>query len=228
MRVLRSEASFVWIDETSRRDHWSLARDDHCLFLGEYVPGGGWAAGALNSLILDFKRAPSRIGASPHAPTVRHFKELAIATVARALRCTFGRAAVETALTFVPLPTSKRPLDPDYCDRLVRALNCAFHGWDADIRPMLRHNAAARADHEQRARRLRRAELMQLMELDRAQLARPLRPVVVLFDDVLTSGKHLSAAKARIRERFPEQAVVAVVVARVSRGAEAGASTPVA
>ena len=69
---------------------------------------------------------------------------------------------------------------------------------------------------------------MRLMELDRAQLARPLRPVVVLFDDVLTSGKHLRAAKARIRERFPEQAVIAVVVARVSRGAEAGASTPVA
>jgi predicted amidophosphoribosyltransferase len=226
MSVSRSDSRFAWIDETSRRDHWSLERDDHCLFLGEYVPGGRWASGALNSLVLDFKRAPSCIGASPHAATVRHFKELAIATVARALRCAFGKGAVETALTFVPIPTSKRPGDADYCDRLVRALNCAFHGWDADIRPLLRHNATARADHERHAQRLRRAELMRLMELDTAQLTRPLRPIVALFDDVLTSGKHLSAAKARIREQFPDQAVIAVVVARVSRGAEAGASPP--
>jgi len=224
----RFESSFVWIDERSRRDHWLLERDDHCLFLGEYVPGGGWAAGALNSLVLDFKRAPSRIGASPHAAAVHEFKELAIATVARALRGAFGRAAVETALTFVPIPASKRPGDADYCDRLLRALGCAFHGWDADIRLLLRHNATTRADHERHAQRLRRVELMRLMELDCAQLARPLRPIVALFDDVLTSGKHLSAAKARIRERFPGQAVIAVVVARVSRRAEPGASTPVA
>ncbi len=228
MSVSRPESGFVWIDETSRHDHWSLERDDHCLFLGEYVPGGGWAAGPLNSLVLDFKRAPSRIGASPHAAAVRRFKELAISTVARALRGAFGRAVVETALTFVPIPTSKRPGDADYCDRLLRALDCAFYGWDADIRPLLRHSATAHADHERHAQRSRRAELMRLLELDGAQLAQPLRPIVALFDDVLTSGKHLSAAKARIRERFPEQAIIAVVVARVSRAAEADASTPVA
>jgi hypoxanthine-guanine phosphoribosyltransferase len=70
---------------------------------------------------------------------------------------------------------------------------------------------------------MRRADHNRLMELNHTQLARPLRPIVVLFDDVLTSGKHLSVAKARIRERFPEQAVIAVLVARVSRP-----STPVA
>ncbi|MGH8218766.1 MAG: hypothetical protein ACREUT_09415 [Steroidobacteraceae bacterium] len=208
---------FAWIDERSRGDHWLLARDDHCLFLGEYLPGRGWGAGVFNSLIFDFKRTPSRIRASPHAAVVRQFKELAIERVARALRRGFSRAALETALTFVPMPTSKRPGDDDYCDRLLRTLHRAFEGWDADIRPLLRHNAAARADHEQPGKRLRRTDLMRLMELDGAQLGRPLRPMVALFDDVLTSGKHLSVAKARIRERFPEQVVIAVLVARVSR-----------
>lgn len=224
----RSESSprFAWIDETSRSDHWLLARDDHCLFLGEYLPGRGWDAGALNSLVLDFKRAPSRIRASPHAAVVRQFKERAIDTIARALRRGFGRAAVETALTFVPVPTSKRPDDDDYCDRLLRALERAFEGWDADIRPLLKHTGSSRADHVRHGERMRRADLERLMELDGAQLARPLRPLVVLFDDVLTSGKHLSVAKARIRERFPEQAVIAVLVARVSRVPPAGACAP--
>lgn len=210
-------ATFAWIDETSRGDHWLLAPDDHCLFLGEYLPGRGWRAGAFNNLILDFKRRPSRIRASSHAAAVREFKECAIETVAGALRRGFGRAAVETALTFVPMPTSKRPGDDDYCDRLLRALNRAFEGWDADIRALLRHNGAMHPDHERCGERLRRADLMRLMELDGTQLVQPLRPVVALFDDVLTSGKHLSVAKARIGERFPDQAVIAVFVARVSR-----------
>lgn len=234
------EGRFAWIDETSRGDHWLLAADDHCLFLGEYLPGRGWGGGTFNSLVLDFKRAPSRIRASPHAAAVRQFKELAIETVAQALRRGFARAAVETALTFVPMPTSKRPGDEDYCDRLLRTLYRAFEGWDADIRPLLLHNASARPDHERRrGERLRRADLMRLMELDGTQLTRPLRPMVALFDDVLTSGKHLSVAKARIRERFPDQAVIAVLLARVSRVPRAttpspdchrteGASTPVA
>ena len=181
------------------------------------MPGRGWREGAFNNLILDFKRRPSRIRASSHAAAVREFKECAIETVAGALRRGFGRAAVETALTFVPMPTSKRPGDDDYCDRLLRALNRAFEGWDADIRALLRHNGAMHPDHERCGERLRRADLMRLMELDGTQLVQPLRPVVALFDDVLTSGKHLSVAKARIGERFPDQAVIAVFVARVSR-----------
>lgn len=216
---LAGHAPFAWIDETTRGEHWVLARDDHCLYLGEYLPGGRWAAGAFNSLVLDFKRAPSRIRASRDPAIVLKFKHAAIETVARALRRGFGRAAVQTALTFVPIPTSKRPGEADYCDRLLRALHRAFEGCNADIRPLLRLKVSARADHERKAQRLRRGELLKVMALDSAQLERPLRPIVALFDDVLTSGKHLSVAKACIRERFPDQLVIAVLVARVSRDA---------
>lgn len=208
-----------------------LGPGDHCLFLGEYLPGRGWAACRTNSLIADFKRAPSRMLASPRPAALRYFKERAIEAVASALRRGFGRAAIESALTFVPIPGSRQPGDADYCDRLARALDRAFRGWNADVRPLLRHRARVPPDHEHREGRLPRRELLRLMELDEAQLERPLRPLVVLFDDVLTSGKHLSVAKARIRERFPEQEIIAVFVARVARDLELGsrtASTPVA
>jgi len=219
-----SRSEFAWIDEATRSEHWVLGRDDHCLFLGEYLPGASWAGGGFNSLVLDFKRAPSRIRASRHPAVVRRFKERAIETVAAALHGGFARAAVESALTFVPIPTSKPSGDEDYCDRLLRALHRAFEGLNADIRPLLRLKASARPDHERHAQRLRRGELQNLMELDPAQLARPLRPIVALFDDVLTSGKHLSVAKARIRERFPDQPVIAVLVARVSRDSSASSA----
>ncbi|MGH8258638.1 MAG: hypothetical protein ACREUG_03000 [Steroidobacteraceae bacterium] len=216
---------FKWIDEASRSQHWALDPDDHCLFLGEYRAGGGWTAGMANSLVLNFKRTPSRILASPHAAAVGNYKRRAISAVAGALRGGFSRAAVESLLTFVPIPASRLPGDADYCDRLLRALHQAFEGWDADIRPLLRQRASAIPDHA-RADRLSRRALLQLMEVDGASPGRPLRPLVALFDDVLTSGKHLRVAKARILERFPHQAIIAVVVARVARPEEVAGEEP--
>ncbi len=203
-----------WIDEDTRADHGLLLPSDHCLYFGEFRAQGGWTAGAMNDLIVDFKRSPSRIAASARARAVQHFKDRAIATVACALRRQFARAAIETRLTFVPIPASKLPGETDYCDRLLRTLRLAFAGLHADIRPLLRQRASTAADHRSGTRRLRFDELLELTELDLAQLREPLRPLVVLFDDVLTSGKHLRVAKARIREAFPEQAIIAVLVAR--------------
>ncbi len=208
-----------WLDEASRSDHCFLLPSDHCLYFGEFRPQAGAAPGSTNALIFDFKRPPSRIAASACAWEVQSFKDRAIASVARALRRQFGRAAVETRITFVPIPASKVAGEADYCDRLLRTLYLAFAGLAADIRPLLRQRASTPADHASGAGRLRFAELLALTELDPRQLARPPRALVALFDDVLTSGKHLCVAKARIREAYPEQAIIAVLVARRVRGA---------
>ena len=204
----------TWVDAATRRDHRFLRSTDHCLYFGEFYAGGGWAAGPTNDLIIDFKRSPSEIAASSKSQAVQRFKERAIATVAQALRRQFGSAAVETRLTFVPIPPSKLPGDPDHCDRLVRTLQLAFVGLDADIRPLLRQSASTVADHLSRGCRMRFRELLEVTELDQEQLKRPLRPLVALFDDVLTSGKHLAVAKLRIRQAFPGQAIIAVLLAR--------------
>jgi hypothetical protein len=203
-----------WIDETSRGEHRFLTPADHCLYFGEFRSGAGFRGGVVNQLIIDFKRGPAEIGASARASALRYYKERALWRIADGLRHAFGAAAIEQSLTFVPIPTSKLPGQPDHCDRLPRALGLAFAGLDADIRPLLRQRASTMADHHRGGRRSRHAELLAITELDHAQLQRPLRPLVVLFDDVLTSGKHLSVAKIRIRERFPDQAIISVLVAR--------------
>jgi predicted amidophosphoribosyltransferase len=209
----------IWVDATSRRDHRFLRLTDHCLYFGEFHAGGGWTAGATNDLIIDFKRSPSDIAASLRSQAVRRFKERAIKRVAQALRRQFGSAAVETQLTFVPIPPSKLPGELDHCDRLLRTLQLAFAGLDADVRPLLRQRANTAPDHRSGGCRMRFGELLEITELDAEQLKRPLRPLVVLFDDVLTSGKHLAVAKLRIREALPEQAIIAVLVARRVRPA---------
>jgi predicted amidophosphoribosyltransferase len=203
-----------WLDEARRGEHRFVRLSDHCLYFGEFHAGGGWAAGPTNDLIIDFKRSPSAIAASSKSRVVQRFKEQALATVAEALRRQFGRAAIETLITFVPIPPSKLPGEPDHCDRLQRTLQLAFEGLDVDIRPLVRQRASSAADHRSRGRRMRFGELLGITELDAEQLERPLRPLVALFDDVVTSGKHLAVAQLRIRERFPDQAIIAVLIAR--------------
>jgi len=203
-----------WIDERTRADHRFLRPEDHCLYFGEYRARCGWRGGPINDLIADFKRSPARIRESAHAPSVERFKERAIRSVARARRTGFARVAVDTQLTFVPIPPSALAGRSDHCDRLLRARSLAFAGWQADIRPLLRQSAATVPDHARAGARSSFAQLLAITQLDRSQLDRPLRPVVALFDDVITSGKHLAVATYRIREILPRQAIISVCIAR--------------
>ena len=201
-----------WLDEVSRRDHYYLTPADHCLYFGEFRSRAGGSG--LNGLIFDFKRAPSEIARSAQPQRLRDLKERAIRLIAHHLRSQFGRAVVEGAITFVPIPGSKAPDHPDHCDRLLRTLRLAFAGLEADIRPLLTSSSSALADHRRGARRTGYYRLLSGTRLDPTQLETPPRTIVALFDDVLTSGKHVRVASARIRERLPRQTIVSVMVAR--------------
>ena len=203
-----------WVDAHQREDHHFLRRADHCLFFGEFHRRRGWVGGETNELIADFTRTPSQIAASLRPRALRYFKRRAEWTIGQALRGQFGRAAVDALITFVPMPGSKLRGEKDYCDRLSRTLHLAFAGCAHDIRPLLRQKVGTAADHVSGSRRLSYQALLDIVEVDPAQLLRPLRPLVVLFDDVLTSGKHFAIAQRRIREADPGQAILGVFVAR--------------
>jgi predicted amidophosphoribosyltransferase len=79
---------------------------------------------------------------------------------------------------------------------------------------LLRQTQSTVADHLSGASRLKYDELLEITELDEAQLAQPVRKTIVIFDDVLTSGKHYRVAKTRILEHLPSQDIVGLFVAR--------------
>ncbi len=205
-----------WLGTGERRDHSLLAPETQCLYLGELRRDPLDRHGGLDALIAHFKRSPLSIEVCSERERAHAGKERAIAAVARRLRCVFGAASIATTLTFVPIPPSKRPGHPEYCDRLLRTLRLAFDGLDADVRPLLRQRISTRADHASR-QRLSYERLLAITELDPAHAARPLRSLVVLFDDVLTSGKHLRVASERIREHWPAQDIIGLIVARRAR-----------
>ena len=205
----------AWIDVTHRGGEYPfLTGEDRCLFFGDFHASKGWAGGQTNQLIVNFKRSRADIESERTAERLRRYKERAVDEISEALRRQFTREEVESLCTFVPIPTSKRPDDPQYCDRLERTLRLAFAGYRSDIRLLLRQTRSTAADHRSGGDRVRYERLLQITELDAQLLVTELRPVVILFDDVLTTGKHYKVAKMRIREVSPEQPIVALFVAR--------------
>lgn len=203
------------IDETSRSSHYYLAEDDRCLYFGEFHVGKGWSGGPTNQLIHNYKRTPREIAESANGSKYQYYKDQAIREIAAGLRHQFRREDVEENYTFVPIPTSKSSSDPEYCDRLERTLREAFSSYGgADIRQLLKVAHSTGADHRSMGDRIRYDDLLAITEIDPLHLRQPVRPTIVLFDDVLTSGKHYRVAKTRILEALPNQQLIAVFVAR--------------
>jgi hypothetical protein len=145
----------------------------------------------------------------------RRHKSEAVIHTGEALRTFFSRDFVEASATFVPIPGSKIVGDPEYDNRLARVLSTAFHGWNADVRDMLKLTRSTLADHES-PERLGFDELLGITEAG-ASTEAPLRPIVVLLDDVLNSGKHFKVAQQRIRERHPDVEIRGLFLARCIR-----------
>ena len=199
------------IDETNRGHHAYLREGDRCFFFGEYFAGKGYQGGGTNSLIYNFKMRPSDAQANAAR---RNYKEAAIATVSAGLRHVVSREQIER-ITWVPIPPSKTAGHPEYDDRLSRALTMACVGSDADIRSLLRRTTSTDADHST-PDRLSPEALYALLEVDAASITvKPLRGTIILFDDVITTGKSFKCCERRLREVIPPATrIIGLFVAR--------------
>ncbi len=199
------------IDETNRADHPFLDETDHCFFFGEYFARQGYQGGGTNQLIFNFKCKPSIVAAKPDRG---RWKEIAVQEIAAGLCRVIGQQNAER-WTWVPIPPSKAVSHIDYDDRLMRTLAVAFRDYDADVRMLLRQSESTKADHES-SDRLTPEALYKVLELDRAVMSeRPLRRSIVLFDDLLTTGKHFKCCERRLREEIPASVpIIGIFVAR--------------
>ena len=202
------ECGLHLLDDARRAQHCFLDSADRCRYLWDYLPGRApvWP----QRWIRDLKCRPSLAAAWPLRAK---YKERAIARAAQALRAAAPRSWVEQA-SWCPMPPSAMPGAADYDDRLLRLLQIAFAGYDADIRPLIHLSQTLPADHCRR-RRVSFSALYELMSVDTAQLSRrALRMELVLFDDVLTTGKHFKCAQGRLQERLDPMSISACVLAR--------------
>lgn len=198
----------VKIDDALRREHSYLAADDECYCLGEYFPREGYKAGPVNSMISNFKKPVTKRA----LPEYRH-KENDITRAGHLVRSVLSKEAPAT-YTFVPIPPSKAKNDPLYDDRLVRVLNTGQPV--LDVRELFAMKSSTRAHHEfaEGEKRPTPDDLYDLLAVDDRWLNPPLKPTVVLFDDVLTNGTHFKACKRKLLELVPGVRVVGLFIGR--------------
>lgn len=200
----------LWkIDDSTVGQHFSLRESDQCYYIWEYTAGKRYDFSPTNQLISNLKIKPSVIA---KAPKRNYYKQEAIQHSAQALRHLLSQIYTEHNATFVPVPGSKAAGDADYDDRMLQVLQRAFQDWATDMRPMLELTKSTQADHET-PDRLSFDELLAITELKNTS-GKPLRPVVVLVDDVLNSGKHFKVGQTLISAQYPGVEIRGLFLAR--------------
>jgi hypothetical protein len=209
----------LWqIDESTVSQHFSLRATDQCYYFWEYTAGKRYDFSPTNQLIWNLKTKPTQIAKSPGR---NFYKQQAINHSAAALRRLLGQAYAEQGATFIPVPGSKAAGDPDHDDRMLHVLQRAFHGWAADVRPILELTESTPADHE-RDDRLSYEELLAITRLDDPSGNAP-RRVVVIVDDVLNSGKHFKVGQTLISAQYSGVEIRGLFLARCIRDTTATA-----
>jgi hypothetical protein len=207
-------AALTRLDEANRADHIYLTASDRCAYLGQYYSGTVRANDNGNALchrlLRNYKCEPSRALSDP---SHRRYKQEAIATLGGWLRQAVPRRVAESC-TWIPIPPSQQADDPEFDDRLARTLLLAFQGYDVDVRNLLFQVCSTPRDHAGRAR-LSEQALFKILRIDETQLAqRSVRERVVLFDDVLTSGKHFKCCERRLKDVLPDTPIAGVFLMR--------------
>jgi hypothetical protein len=197
---------FTAVDDLLRPLYAHLAASDQVYFLREYTSGRGFTHSETNRLILNLKKPPDRRG----RPEWR-YKEEAIRQVAREFRESLTLQRLR-AVTFVPMPPSKRKGDPLYDDRMLRVLHAFDEERQLDIRELLVLAASTEPAHATAARPTVE-QLIANLEIDE-DFAQPSPTSIALVDDVLTTGAHFVAAKRVLTARFPGLSVRGLFVAR--------------
>lgn len=209
-QTARSPELLTWLDPPARADHLLLGEQDRCAYLAQYPAGGAYRENSLAQLVWDFKCTPSLARSDARW---RQRKQQAIDKMAGWLRAAVTREQAERC-TWVPVPPSKHQDDPDFDDRLWSTLSRAFYGYDLDRRRLLFQARSTRCDHSA-GNRLSEQDLYGMLRVDVPVLQqRALRTRVVLFDDVLTSGKHFKCCQRRLLESAPRTLMVGLFLLR--------------
>jgi predicted amidophosphoribosyltransferase len=195
------------IDASNRSAHFYLEEEHECFFFYEYTAREGPRFSDGNQFIYNLKKPVSARG-QPHY----QYKMQAISRASTILRSAFDRSPwVFERATIAPIPPSKLPTHPEYDDRMSRIVRAVCQGKNADVRELIIQREGYDASHAQGSgERLKPHQLEAIYELS----APPPRPVVILVDDVLTTGAHFVAARSVILEQHPDTRVIGFFMAR--------------
>ena len=200
------------IDSSVRGDHFYLTEEDVCLFFGEYTARRGFSHSDTNQLISNLKKSVNLQGQQQYIHKTR-----AIKTVAKNLSIIPN----PQNFTFIPIPSSKTKDHPLYDDRLIKILEAyKSSNPNVDFREVVLQTQTTRASHEcADGHRLTSTELEEIYTIDESTVP-GIRPILVIFDDMITTGNHFKAMQTTLKRRFPDAQIIGLFISRRVNEAE--------
>ncbi|MEO8593051.1 MAG: hypothetical protein ABI759_07005 [Candidatus Solibacter sp.] len=204
------------IDEAVRDEYYYIGTADTCFYIWERMSRlwrdherPDYSQYPVNGLISNLQIPASyRIS----EPKRHYWKEKAIHYAAGALGSLMPDYLSGAGVTFVPIPPSKPTSDPEYDNRMMEILR-AIRPKLPDVRPLV-YLSTEGFDSKQKG--VRPADRAAHYSIDETH-ADPVPDVVILFDDVLTTGCHFKAIEIVLNERFPGITVAGLFLARTVR-----------
>lgn len=192
------------IGDLERQDHWYLTAEHDCHFFGEYTARAGYSHSSTNQIIANIKKKPNLRGTAQWQYKVRDMQRVA-ATIRGAINPkSYG------IITFVPIPPSRLPTDPEYDSRITDIARMVSQ--DADVRELVVAAAPRQPLHESE-QRLTPDELIATLQLQEAQ-CNPAPQNIILIDDVITTGCSFVACSTLLQQRFPDVPISGIFAAR--------------
>jgi hypothetical protein len=202
------------IDEAVRSEYSFIEPADSCFYVWEYMshlwesgkPRPDYTQYPANNLISNLQIPVSS------QPNRIYWKNKAVQYAARAISTLLPESWRRANATFVPVPPSKLESDPEYDPRLLDILR-AVRPKLPDIRSLVTLNSEGFDSKQKGVRPADRAQHYCIN--DDGPGSEP--KVLVLFDDILTTGCHFKAMEMVLGERFPDTTIFGLFLARTVR-----------
>jgi len=196
-------------DESTHLYHFPNHQEFYLFYGRIYTPRQGYSYSPTNRLILNLKK-------SPHASEVElRYKASAIQQFAQEVISLFSHFKPESSFMLVPMPPSKAKSHLDYDNRLEQvAAIVASQLTNVSVLPILLTCQSSEGYHTNSTSR-NPNELYELMGIDEnCKSSYQEGKILVVIDDVLTSGAHFSAAQRHLQETFPESRIIGIFWAK--------------
>lgn len=193
----------VKIDGLTIRDHCHIREEDDCYYMETYDPHSD-ISDPTKSMINNIKKGNDLKG-KPHYK----YKEKSMRDCANKLKQTNFPNLFSDDITIVPIPPSKSKDDPLYDGRLVKILEYAF-GCDIDVRELVLQRESRESAHKSEERRdIDKIKDNYYIDED---LSDNLGDILIVFDDVLTTGALSNQRKKQTLTTFQKQMLKSLMI----------------